>query len=387
MLDRRMHELDSLRGLAAITVLINHYLNVYPIITQANNSNWVVDMFKFSPLHLIWAGHEAVILFFILSGFVLYIPFSNNSSISYFSYLIKRFCRIYLPYLVSIILAMTCGFLLSRGEIGSLSLWFNEVWVVPFAWGEVIPHLLFLGNYKTDAFNPVIWSLVHEMRISILFPLIVLLVIRSRWTTSLIVATLLYLIGVISYAVVFKSIGYKLNILQTISYISMFIAGALLAKYRFIISAFVSTIGKRIKLLLLLLGISSYTYKWWGYYPIGKMHIADDAIISIGASIFIIAAICLKSASKFLLLKPVHFLGKISYSIYLYHAICQFALVHLLYGLMPTWLILVQSAIISVVVSSLLYYWVELPTIRLGKALSKNTPFERKNTAHVNKAL
>ncbi len=47
-------ELDSLRGLAAVTVLINHYMIVLPIIpidTHIQSNLGIVNLLKYSPLH------------------------------------------------------------------------------------------------------------------------------------------------------------------------------------------------------------------------------------------------------------------------------------------------------------------------------------------------
>src|SRR4051794_11612155 len=89
----RLGALDSLRGLAALTVVICHALwlckpdtplrDLYHAGIQSAHSvrglvQWLREMpvsflIETSPLHLFVAGHEAVILFYLLSGFVLYL--------------------------------------------------------------------------------------------------------------------------------------------------------------------------------------------------------------------------------------------------------------------------------------------------------------------------
>src|SRR5947209_5678086 len=66
----RYIELDSLRGLAALTVVVGHFIGVY------QNSPWFA-VWNASPFRFIGAGHEAVVLFFLLSGFVLAVPYSK----------------------------------------------------------------------------------------------------------------------------------------------------------------------------------------------------------------------------------------------------------------------------------------------------------------------
>ncbi|MEH7247503.1 acyltransferase family protein, partial [Neobacillus niacini] len=74
-MSNRLEELDSLRGIASLTVVIHHTLLTLPIFLAAHQheqiNSTIVKIFTNSPLHIIWGGHEAVILFFVLSGFVL----------------------------------------------------------------------------------------------------------------------------------------------------------------------------------------------------------------------------------------------------------------------------------------------------------------------------
>jgi peptidoglycan/LPS O-acetylase OafA/YrhL len=80
---QRFVELDALRGVAACTVVLHHLAQAYSF-----ESPWY--------LRPLVAGHEAVILFFTLSGFVLSLPFWNRGSNGpYGQYLIRRFFRIY----------------------------------------------------------------------------------------------------------------------------------------------------------------------------------------------------------------------------------------------------------------------------------------------------
>ncbi len=88
---RRFYELDSLRGVAALTVVLHHFSRICP-------ENFTHLLIR-TPLRLLLAGDQAVILFFLLSGFVLTLPYKKNTSLSYGPFLLRRVCRIYLPYL------------------------------------------------------------------------------------------------------------------------------------------------------------------------------------------------------------------------------------------------------------------------------------------------
>src|ERR1700754_945064 len=89
----RLLQLDSLRGFAAMTVVWHHWRQAY----WATPPRWFMQPFS--------AGHEAVILFFILSGYVLSLPVWINRQPRYADYLIRRISRIYLPYVAAACLA------------------------------------------------------------------------------------------------------------------------------------------------------------------------------------------------------------------------------------------------------------------------------------------
>jgi peptidoglycan/LPS O-acetylase OafA/YrhL len=104
--------------------------------------------------------------------------------------------------------------------------------------------------------------------------------------------------------------------------------------------------------------------------PILHTQITKDTIVTVAVAAFIIMALASRKVSSVLLFKPLHFLGKISYSFYLLHAVCLLSLVHLFYGKMPYGLIIPLVVAISFGVATLGYYGLEIPSIRLGKYLS-----------------
>ncbi|PGK22483.1 hypothetical protein CN902_26640 [Priestia megaterium] len=102
----RIDSLISIRGIASLVVAIFHCLLSFMFFYKANYfnefSNDTIALFTLSPLHTIWAGKEAVFLFFILSGFVLSIPFYKGEAPKYRVYIVRRFFRIYIPHIVII---------------------------------------------------------------------------------------------------------------------------------------------------------------------------------------------------------------------------------------------------------------------------------------------
>ena len=232
--------------------------------------------------------------------------------------------------------AIAAATYVSRHGIYGLSSWFNEIWAAPLSWQMILNHYLLLGSFNNAVLDPVIWSLVQEMRISIIFPLLMFFVLRFDWRWILGSAIVLYYI--VGYQLD-PLIGAKLHmppndVLITPCYIGMFLAGALIAKHRITIIQFYRSLPRLEHYLILAAGIVLYTYQ--STFPnISRFYINpinNNAIICIGASIILITTLSSSRLSRILQKKPLLFLGKISYSFYLYHAIAIIGCVNLWYG-------------------------------------------------------
>jgi peptidoglycan/LPS O-acetylase OafA/YrhL len=74
-----------------------------------------------------------------------------------------------------------------------------------------------------------------------------------------------------------------------------------------------------------------------------------------------------KRVTEFFTKKTILFIGKISYSLYLYHLISLFATIYLLNGILPLWAILIISAATSIAIATLTYNFIEFPSMMLGR--------------------
>lgn len=373
ILKQRLSELDSLRGLAALSVFFSHMMLVFPVMEQDTiglNLGWI-NILKYSPVHIFWGGHEAVIFFFVLSGFVLSLPFYYYQKNEYVPFLIRRTCRIYIPFIIAVLFGAILRLATTNGDkITGVSNWFNLGWVTPINVKLIVHHIFFLGSYDTSAFNPAIWSLVHEMRISIIFPFIMALVVRINFFQGVLLSLALSATSIVLENIYNYFTGQTATYFITFHYISMFIIGAFIAKNKDIITQQVQKLSKPQKGFLIAIGLVCYTCRWAFYEVLFSHKIIHEYIILIGVSIFIILSLSSKFISRVLLTKPIAFLGKISYSLYLIHIIILFAVIHTLHDDLPIWLMFVISFGATLIISTLSYYFVELPSIKLGRTIS-----------------
>ncbi len=73
----KLDSLIGLRGVAAMAVVISHIINTAPALVHPGL--WSVAWwFSYTPINLLWDGDESVLLFFVLSGFVLARPFTRK---------------------------------------------------------------------------------------------------------------------------------------------------------------------------------------------------------------------------------------------------------------------------------------------------------------------
>lgn len=385
-MNKRITQLDSLRGLAALTVVMHHFFistNVFNGSTYYD-TYLIVKCLKYTPLSIIYAGHEAVILFFILSGFVLSLPYLNDKKQSYSTFLIKRLCRLYIPCIISVLLAILAKECFYRGHFTTLNSWTNSMWTCKFSLSNIINHILLLKDFDVaHGYNPILWSLIIEIRISLIFPL---LVIVTKKVKPVIIGIICFIFIVLSIELQkYFNMDSLSNYFATFYYIPMFIIGILLAKYKGLLINYCKKITGVFKYMVFIIGLCFYIYP--NILPDLKLlHkcVFNDYFTGFGSCIFIIVSLSWIKISNLLSKKSMVYLGKISFSLYLFHFIVQMTLLNILYNYLPIWFIYILSFIFSILIASLSYMFIEKPSIALGKYLSKKfTPFINKsNLAH-----
>ncbi len=312
-------------------------------------------------------------LFFILSGFVLSIPAINSRAQRYPVFMVRRMFRIYMPYLVALILAVS-GDMIFHGHVTQGG-WFNQFWSEPVNWHLVIDHIIFIGKYDNQQFNPPIWSLVYEMRISLVFPLLCAVALWFKPIPSLIFAFLMSCVSIIVTNLLFV-FHIRTSIVDTVHYAALFVIGIYLARQKTQIAEAFRHLSKSTRILFALLSVSFYLYGgflWSATMPgLTKFYIlrAADWFTALGAAGLIVLSINSLSFHRVLMWPPVHALGKMSYSLYLLHFIILLVFVHLLYGKIPLLSIFAICLVVDLAVSWASYRFMEVPFMNLGRKLS-----------------
>jgi peptidoglycan/LPS O-acetylase OafA/YrhL len=401
--NNRIESLDSLRGLASLSVVFNHILLVLPVFFLALDhhkvDNWTATLLTKTPLHIFWAGHEAVLLFFVLSGFVLALPFLNSKNGTYPKYLIKRFCRIYIPYIVSIGVAVILFYTINPSDIVELSAFFNNQWDHNVSILSAISFIFLLG-YDNFNINGSTWSLVHELRISIIFPLLMILVIKFNWKKSLLfgIGASIFLWAftlLVANVLDIKSVYILLtSFADTFYYASFFIIGATLAKYHKNVIAFTKNLKLKVKIIALIAFVLLYNVEWISL-GFGDMKFSNSTIVLRTSTLlldFIIAGaivilfslvLSLEKLKTILTSKPLIGLGKISYSLYLIHISVLLTMLHTLHAYLPLPLILATVPVLSIIAAIVFYLFVEKPSMQLGKYLTSKRIAKSSNRIEV----
>lgn len=321
------------------------------------------------------AGNEAVILFFLLSGLVLALPFLNGLEITkrnYGYFVIKRITRIYLPYVVAISISIICYYVFYKQSNSAVSGWGNNLWKKSVSTQDIAQHFLFFGNYNHN-FNVVIWSLIHELRISLIFPIIMIAILKWNWKINVSVGMFFYLVSGILY----YSFGNAyLDYIKTIFYLNIFIFGAVLAKHKEVLIGYVSSLSRFKKVLLIFVGLFLYLYMKPSFlinaiFPLSDFYrqMLDIIFVTIGAFIITITALGMNRISKILLRRSIKFLGEISYSLYLYHLVIMLTFLQIFNKVLSVGFILLLSIVVTLIIATASYYFVEIPCMKLGKRI------------------
>jgi peptidoglycan/LPS O-acetylase OafA/YrhL len=129
----RIAYLESIRGLAALQVLLLHFLSAFApdLVFTPPPDAIVARTIHLSPLYFLYDGYSAVYIFFVLSGYVLTRSFEHHLA-QPSSQIMARLIRLGLPALAATLVAAAVMLMFGRPnvEAGDLSgsVWFASQW-------------------------------------------------------------------------------------------------------------------------------------------------------------------------------------------------------------------------------------------------------------------
>jgi peptidoglycan/LPS O-acetylase OafA/YrhL len=365
----RLTELDSLRGLAALMVVMHHLVKLW---IEDARTGPVPHLVRAILLPVVLGGDGAVLLFFVLSGFVLSLPAVAGRPQPYAVFLVRRVFRIYIPYLAALALSVAGAYWLHGAVTGCD--WFHRVWSEPVNLSLVGRHLAFLGEFNTEQFDPPIWSLVYEMRISLFFPLLCAFVLRykTRWPVVMIC-----LLSALSIAAdTYGGAEFGRSLVDTLYFAGFFILGIFLARDRAAIAVWWKGLTRPAKIALGIVCVGGYLLvgpwilKWKILHSLPLTVLISQWLKALSAGGLIVLSLNADVCRRFLGWAPVRWAGIRSYSLYLMHYVVLLYCVHLLDGRMPFKAILGLVFVLSLAVSWATYRFVEVPSMNLGRRLS-----------------
>lgn len=297
----RFVELDGLRGVAALAVVVAHVTGNYDT-KYPGDPAWLPNL---------WWGTFGVQLFFFISGFVILMTARRSRRPS--DFVISRVSRLYPVYWIALTMAIIISivFAVPHTQIG---------WPARLMNYTMVQRLLMFPNV-----DEVYWTLAIEMQFYILIFLL-LVVLKGRLTdrAALIFGGCWLALSLVT-ATIFGG--------QSRGIGPQFVAGPYKVLFNLLITewgpffvtgmfAFLARTHRRYR-------PAAFSAAAIAVAVSGLMHnLQTLLIVAVIAAAFL--AVALRERTAVLRLRPIQFYGRISYSLYICHLVTSVALIHLL---------------------------------------------------------
>lgn len=373
---KKIYFFEGVRGIAAFVVVISHFIQVfYPglfsLDPKLTHNNFETNLSK-SPVNLLYNGNFAVCIFFVLSGFVLsYRYFLKKENEILVESAVKRYFRLALPVTISVLFAYTL-LKLNLYYFGYSSYITKSTMPNFYAMDANIVSALKEGLFSAFflnefSYNAVLWTMYYELLGSfVVFAFLALFGnVRNRIVPYILLLTLFW------------------N-----TYFFAFILGMLLCDMHINLSGKIHSIFKnKVSVLgILMFGIYLASFPYVDVQStIYEIIVVEGLEINyfmmahiIGAFLILFAILFSDVLQKIFEIKPLSYLGNVSFSLYLIHFIiinsvsCYIFLKLFKQGISYNTSFLVAFCISIVITFVLAHYmtkYVDLNSVKLSKLI------------------
>lgn len=304
---KQLGHIESLRALAALMVLVFHFLSFNGVDGYLIGNAQIRESSKF--------GAQGVELFYIISGFVIYYSLSktNSSSYNYLKYIGKRFARIFPPFLGVLILICLVE-LIWKGEYG-------------YTLKQVLENATLTVDIFRDSewMNPIFVTLKVEFSFYLVIGFLVIWMRKSRWIYALILV--LSLLSVLFF--------HSMDIVHNIPF---FVAGIACSEIYRLKNVLLNSVLLAGSLLILI-----FIFPW-------------EDILVLGIGITFLLWVKIKSGW-------LEWMGQFSYSLYLTHGLSGglflFVFKNENYVNLNSWLALILALVIAIIFAYCYYLVLE----------------------------
>ncbi len=333
---KRIAGLDVLRGFAAAAVMLHHHGQYYDELYTGR-----------IPLSINFgAGHFGVELFFIISGFVILMTIERKNSVREF--VVSRTARLMPAFLAALVMATVIRALspVRVLDTPTLSQFLANLTMAPSLFGEA-------------AMDMPYWTLTYELLFYIGMGLVLALGLL-RWTEWF--GLLAVAVGCVFIAVFDVRQHHRTAILLLVYYSNFFLIGICLYRIHSRMARPVTWFALVVAIAVTALGGGERSFDTPGYIYL-PLTVAFTALVWFAITPY----------GRWLVWRPLVFLGQVSYPLYLVHVVLGFLVIR--WGVDLGWSTLegvVAAGLVSLIVATLLHYFIELPGGRwVRNALSR----------------
>lgn len=329
----RLSALDALRGLAALGVVLFHYLPYYDELYGHTFTAW-------SGLDF---GRYGVHLFFMLSGFVIFMTLERTRTAGWFG--LARAFRLMPALWTGIAMTFIAVHMLGPEDR-------------PVSLGSALLNATLLHEYlEFPHVDGAYWSLVVEATfycwIALLF-----YGLKDWRRIRLVLAgwVLVSYIGVIWWKAIPEVIDFLVKDLLFVKYAPLFISGMLIYRWH----RYGGLAKGELVLLALAIGHATLAYE------------APFSLFVLGC--YGVFALAVAGYLDILANKPLLWLGSLSYALYLVHQNIGYGVIGWSYSAgMPGWAGVALALLVSLILACLIHYAVEKPTLAWFRSIRNQT--------------